>query len=401
MKYNDRYTAKLILRKSGSYMKLSLLIFITMIALLCYSLLFYISYTEDNLKNYSENEIVHIISFEGKFENNTYRDLCAQDKEYIQSKMNEQNVEGSVGFFYSFVGAILNNEDMILIIGVDKDAEQFIVSSEMEDNIFYTNDINSDKIQLDIPSVDIDENGNVNIDSSEKITFPRENVINNRVIDYFSHDYEELYKVYVTEDTFFRIINIAFDNYVDYTSALDSDTQNIVVDSAYVTINDIYDIDNMAKCFTDIGYDITYTFSAFDAMGKSIRKNGILFFLMITVLLIVSSVNLILSLISYIDMSKKDMGILKFMGYSNSRIYIIYKRNVNSIFALLWGVAVVFICILTVVTICTNYLKVILYLSLGVTLLLVILNIIVSILYLKKVTNKNILYLIKETKQFE
>ncbi len=399
MNYNDKYTAKLILRKSGNYMKLSLLIFITMIALLCFSLLFYLSYSNDNNKNYTENEIVHVLSVEGKFDDNTYRNLRPQDKVDLDNYLSKKDYDASTEFFYSLSGVTVNNETSILIIGVDENASHYISDSDLENDVLYTNDFDSADLEIDIPIIHADEDGNMNIDDSIKKTYPIKKAIKNKVIDYFCHDYDNLKKVYVTEETYLEIFKLVNPDKEKISSVYDS--ENIVIDSAYVNVTDLADVDKIANKLGDEGYDINYTFSAFDAMGTSLQKNGILFFIMIMILLVVASVNLILSMVSYIDMSTKDMGVLKFMGYDSRRIYNIYKRNINRIFLLLAIVAEVCITILTFVTIDQNIGSVILGLSIGVISLLLILDLIINEFYLKKVTKNNLLYLIKETKQFE
>ena len=399
MNYNDKYTAKLILRKSGNYMKLSLLIFITMIALLCFSLLFYLSYSNDNNKNYTENEIVHVLSVEGKFDDNTYRNLRPQDKVDLDNYLSKKDYDASTEFFYSLSGVTVNNETSILIIGVDENASHYISDSDLENDVLYTNDFDSADLEIDIPIIHADEEGNMNIDDSIKKTYPIKKAIKNKVIDYFCHDYDNLKKVYVTEETYLEIFKLVNPDKEKISSVYDS--ENIVIDSAYVNVTDLADVDKIANKLGDEGYDINYTFSAFDAMGTSLQKNGILFFIMIMILLVVASVNLILSMVSYIDMSTKDMGVLKFMGYDSRRIYNIYKRNINRIFLLLAIVAEVCITILTFVTIDQNIGSVILGLSIGVISLLLILDLIINEFYLKKVTKNNLLYLIKETKQFE
>ena len=399
MNYNDKYTAKLILRKSGNYMKLSLLIFITMIALLCFSLLFYLSYSNDNNKNYAENEIVHVLSVEGKFDDNTYRNLRPQDKVDLDNYLSKKDYDASTEFFYSLSGVTVNNETSILIIGVDENASHYISDSDLENDVLYTNDFDSAELEIDIPIIHSDEEGNMNIDDSIKKTYPIKKAIKNKVIDYFCHDYDNLKKVYVTEETYLEIFKLVNPDKEKISSVYDS--ENIVIDSAYVNVTDLADVDKIANKLGDEGYDINYTFSAFDAMGTSLQKNGILFFIMIMILLVVASVNLILSMVSYIDMSTKDMGVLKFMGYDSRRIYNIYKRNINRIFLLLAIVAEVCITILTFVTIDQNIGSVILGLSIGVISLLLILDLIINEFYLKKVTKNNLLYLIKETKQFE
>lgn len=380
-------------------MKLSLLIFITMIALLCFSLLFYLSYSNDNNKNYTENEIVHVLSVEGKFDDNTYRNLRPQDKVDLDNYLSKKDYDASTEFFYSLSGVTVNNETSISIIGVDENASHYISDSDLENDVLYTNDFDSAELEIDIPIIHSDEDGNMNIDDSIKKTYPIKKVIKNKVIDYFYHDYDNLKKVYVTKETYLEIFKLVNPDKEKISSVYDS--ENIVIDSAYVNVTDLADVDKIANKLGDEGYDINYTFSAFDAMGTSLQKNGILFFIMIMILLVVASVNLILSMVSYIDMSTKDMGVLKFMGYDSRRIYNIYKRNINRIFLLLAIVAEVCITILTFVTIDQNIGSVILGLSIGVISLLLILDLIINEFYLKKVTKNNLLYLIKETKQFE
>lgn len=397
MKCNDNYTAKMILRKSGNYMRLSLIIFITMISLVSFSILFYLSYSEDNTKNYSANEIVHVLSVNGKFEDNTYRELKATDKQNIVNLIKKEKINATAEFFYSFTGALINDEKMVLIIGVDKNSEHYIVDGKMEDDVLYTDDFDSDKLIINIPCMKIDEEGNVSSDSLVNKEYRRKNAIKNKVINYFSHGFEELKKVYVTEKSYKDIVHIAREKDINKNDVIEES----LIDAAYVNVEDLNDVDGIAKKMEDEGYDIEYTFSAFDAMGASIQKNGIMFFMMIIFLLIVASINLGLSLMSYIDMSRKDMGVLKFLGYNDNRIFKIYSRNINRIFLALAVVAEVCIVTLTFATIENNGVSVIIAMTIGMIGLLIILNILVNVFYLKNVIKKNLLFLIKETKQFE
>ena len=387
----------MILRKSGNYMRLSLIIFITMISLVSFSILFYLSYSEDNTKNYSANEIVHVLSVNGKFDDNTYRELKATDKQNIENLIKKEKINATAEFFYSFTGALINDEKMVLIIGVDKNSEHYIVDGKMEDDVLYTDDFDSDKLIINIPCMKIDEEGNVSSDSLVNKEYRRKNAIKNKVINYFSHGFEELKKVYVTEKTYKDIVHIAREKDINKNDVIEES----LIDAAYVNVEDLNDVDGIAKKMEDEGYDIEYTFSAFDAMGASIQKNGIMFFMMIIFLLIVASINLVLSLMSYIDMSKKDMGVLKFLGYNDNRIFKIYSRNINRIFLALAVVAEVCIVTLTFATIENNGVSVIIGMTIGMIGLLIILNILVNVFYLKNVIKKNLLFLIKETKQFE
>ena len=92
---------------------------------------------------------------------------------------------------------------------------------------------------------------------------------------------------------------------------------------------------------------------------------------------------------------------LKFLGYNDNRIFKIYSRNINRIFLALAVVAEVCIVTLTFATIENNGVSVIIGMTIGMIGLLIILNILVNVFYLKNVIKKNLLFLIKETKQFE
>ncbi|SDB08955.1 FtsX-like permease family protein [Eubacterium oxidoreducens] len=402
MKYNDKYVSKLILRKSGSYLKLSLIIFVIMIALLCFSLLFYFNYSNDVKKNYTENDIVHILSLEGKYADNSYRNLNSIDKEEIEKIMDTKDIQGTVGFLYSINGATINDEYAVNLIGADRDAEDYISLEKMESDTFYTNDFKEEELEIDIPLIEVDNEGNVSSNDSNRITYPRKDVIAKKSIDYFSDDFEELYEVYVNEDTFSNILKKYYDEYNEMDSIYDAEVADkITVYSAYVYVDDLYQVDLAAEKLAKAGYDINYTFSAFDAMGSSLQKNGVLFFLMIAVLLIVASINLVLSLIAYVDMSRKDMGIMKFMGFSEKRLRAVYRRNINKIFAGLWLVAGICIVLLTVLMMDSQRISIIILMIIGVSILLGILDFIVNECYVRKVVKKELLFLIKETKQFE
>ncbi|SET32484.1 hypothetical protein [[Clostridium] polysaccharolyticum] len=120
-----------------------------------------------------------------------------------------------------------------------------------------------------------------------------------------------------------------------------------------------------------------------------------------TTIFLVSLIQLILSFNSYYKIQQKDMGILKYYGFSTKRVQEIYLRGLNVFFlaGLLFLTAyIVALSILTGVVI--HYSSVIIFM-LSIWIILIFLRFCISKNIVCKYAKRNILFLLKNSKEVE
>ena len=109
MKFNDKYTANLIIKKSNTYLKKAILIFVLTIAVLGYGILFMVNYVQENNRNFTGNDSVHVLSVTGKTENNVSLELEGEDADHITDILSKYTTETEVITVYEFVGRYVVN----------------------------------------------------------------------------------------------------------------------------------------------------------------------------------------------------------------------------------------------------------------------------------------------------
>ena len=150
-----------------------------------------------------------------------------------------------------------------------------------------------------------------------------------------------------------------------------------------------------------MGYDVKYTLGAFDNIGKSIEKNSALFITMLCLLFIAATINVCMSMMSYIRLLHKDMGILKFMGFTDRRIEKIYQKGIDNIFLKIFGILLIIVSGLSMIVIPAKLCYMSFILIVVIALILFLIRNFVKFVLLRKTVTMNILMLLKQGKEFE
>lgn len=407
MKKSENDTSKLILKKTSTYLKNSIMIFLLTIASLLYGVLFFGNFIQQNNKNFMENDNVHVIQISGKTANDEYSQLNNTDYNNIKEmEVIKRDAVAEIAF-YRFVGAINSDTDEpIILIGVDAKYSDYICQQQMEDGVYYTAEpIEGRKLSLNLPVVQSDKDGNLISEKDITIEYELRNAMQSEsesAVLGMRDTIDHVQEVFVTQNTLLDILKRVkmVEPQVDHITD-DVEKNNVSISEIYIYVEDVYHVDECAKALLSQGYYLDYTFKAFDSLCTSLKHSSIFFTILIVLLLLTSQINVFLAFHSYLRMQQKDIGILKFYGFSEKRLYNIYKKNIDFIFLFCFLTLSLYLLILGVAIDIDNKWKIIPTMFAGVIAILFILRIFILKIGLKRIVTKEVLYLVKDTKEFE
>ncbi len=391
MKFNDKYTANLIIKKSNIYLKNAILIFVLTIAVLGYGILFMVNYVQENNRNFTGNDSVHVLSVTAKTENNVSLELEGEDADNITDILSKYTTETEVITVYEFVGAVCSElgDEPVILLGIDREQSADLFDEQMEDNILYIAEQSMETCTLSLPVIEIDDNGNVTSGEVKEVVYDDVRSISMKAaFSLFRDRSEEFQEVYLTTETYFGLLQ-----------SVGGNADNI--EEIFVYVDDMYQVEDCADTLTDEGYYVDYTFKAFDSLGSSLRNSLVFLSILVAALLATSSLNMILSFSSFFMMQQKDIGILKFYGFEEKRIYRMYCRNINLIFG---GCAIFLSCFVAVIgwmILGAGQVRIMIALVVAVLILIVLLRVIVAQVCLKRIVKKEFLQLVRNSKSFE
>lgn len=390
-------TRKLILKKTSNYLRNSIIMFVLTIICFIYGCMFYVSNQQNTKENFITNENVHMIQIMGNIEKNQYKELSQEDISKIQKIIEEKKIDMDEIPIYKMTGISSGDDyESICIYGVSCQNAKYVCNTSMEDNVLYIReDEVKDRISINIQEVKEDEDGNIHTDTMNTKEYRISNVLKSRtssaIIDMEDEQFVDY--AFVTMNTFQSIQQLVFTD----------ETENIydLLETIYVDVESVYDVDKCAKLLEENGYLIEYTFDDFDAMSTTIKKSTLFLNLLLIIMVFSASVNLLLSFGDYLKLQQKDIGILKFYGFSISNVMKIYKGNVNRIFRVCELFAAIACMIMGKLLQLKNWWIVSGGMLIVVIIGMLFLRFMVNHIILKRIVTKDVLILVKETKEFE
>ena len=379
--------SKLVKKKTTLSLKLSLIIFNFMLILLSIVSISLISQYYQLKEDFFYNDKTHIIEITSKRENNKLVNLQSLDEEYIKTTLNNvfSDTEVCVSIEYSINFGIpdSNNNTYFIYMLNDKLSNKLGLNFTNDFTAIYTRDTPLENITLKLPKIIIENQG---YSSSESIDFP----IKIEKVNSLSHYLTDgLDKLYISEGLYTKIINEMFD---------DNSYNNINRILIYVTT--LSNVDHIADIINSLGFNINYTLESFNDLSKSLNNTLLSSFIILSLLLIVTSINLIISSEIYLKNNQKDMGIFKHYGYTTSQVYSIYKNNFHTLFFKSFMITEGFSLLFLIFLIKKHIISIVILITLSLLLIIYIVNLLI-ILRIKYFTEKSTINLLKFSKESE
>ncbi|WP_461201435.1 ABC transporter permease family protein [Anoxybacillus sp. TBDG-1] len=401
-----KQVAKLILKKSNAYLKISIAIFLLSLFLVSTSFLFLFKQYIQVDKDFISNENVRMIEITGKTEQNNHaRSLKFNDEnelEYILSaykgihiyKMYQLNFgvedeEGSTYFIY----------------GVDEEAAHFLGDCQLDVG-FACSKLKTSEITLQIPVVQIEDGGMSSYSRANFLVKNKQGILQKNPFTLYTEDQGMFrsHTLYVGNQTFQKIIETSFNtDWMKFKREYDRDNPFGVqiLKSMYIYVDNISHIERIAGRLEEYGYQVRYAFKAFDNFTLSIRNTAITASSLSAVIVLIAAAHLIFSFRAYLQVQQKDMGILKQYGYSSENVKSIYAHNIFSVFKKV-------VAIILVYSIAIGIYFIPFYRFMYIVYVLIILLVVILLVYriivknfLQSYCSKNMIDLLKLSKEFE
>lgn len=401
---NYKKISKMILKKSNKYLKISVALFAFSLIFLSTFLTMFINQYMQVKRDFIDNDNTHIIEVFYKEHQNNVCELKFSDLEDIdiEIKTNFKDLQYDIVKEYQLnFGIEDENHNTVFIYGLSDNASKFLNGVELKNDNIYQNIANVEYINLKIPIISADKNG---LTSNDIVSYQLKNNSINLKNTIFNSYKEQKDRAFVNFETYKKIIEQAYNiNWDDFEHQFD--IKNIfgiqAIHKVFIHINDLNQVEKVATIIDNMGFATNYTFKSFDNFSGSMNNTVFIFIILVFTILAITIIYMILSFNSYLKVQQKDMGILKQYGYSEMKIHKIYSRNINSIFIKVFYFITIFNVLIGLVFIGFKDFSYILLIFGIVSLLQYIINRIIVNVLLKSYTKKNIMDLLKKSKEFE
>lgn len=402
----NKKISDMILKKSSKYLRISVALFLMSLVMLASFLVMmanqYFQVRKDFLKNHNTHMIeVSLHENSKRFDPLDFSDLD-KIKSLIEKKYPDQKIQGFNQYTVNF-GIESDTGESLFLNSIDDSGIQYLGMDNMNDNCLYC-DINTkaEDITLKIPNVDVSSGGweskNISkLDFTSSASIPEKTPLN--LYGKESNTYFVNYNTY--KNIICTIFGIDWNNFVENYN--DSNPYGVeAVSKVFIYVDNLKYVDKMADVISGAGYAVNYTFKAFDHFDGSMKNTFWIFMILTAFIIIITSINTVMSFNSYLKIQQKDMGILRHYGYDKNAVSKIYAHNVNKIFLIIISAVLAITLIMSFIFIDVNMIPISFPLICAIVLIpLIIVNRYIVYSLVRKYTSQSIIKLLKYSKEFE
>lgn len=331
---SEKYIQSIVVGKTKSSLRISFIIFLSFLIL--FSTIFITSVGEYSRmqKDYYDNHNTHIIEVDSKSKTSFYDKLNFEDLNILKDLGAEQAVvwcEHQINF-----GIVDDKENNYSIYSYSDGLYDKINLNFADKNICYSgnSELNNTTILLKVPIITVSSDTFESYDFvevellckyvSETDIATVNNILNNQD------------NLIISEKAYYDIVEYMFNlNQSELVDQVNNDNNLGIspVSKVLMYCEDLKSDNTLANEIADCKYNTNYVFSYFDNMTESINTSKLSVILVLIILLIITSVNLLLSFELYFKNLQKDLGVLKHYNYKNKQIFKIYINKFFKWFA--------------------------------------------------------------------
>jgi len=306
----DASCAKLILKKSGGYLRISIMFLVSVVITSIIGLLYarqYFQFEKDFLTNIALRTFV----VDANYGENRIGRLNQEDVEQISRLLKEKfpNEEFSVIPVYR-TDRIRLFDRLVYLYGIDPEHSFILGLENMENNVLYTVSNMQDTVPIEILVRKKTIIGNLTTPEATKTMKTSMGVARNSPVlsDDLMRDSDMEY-CFVTTKTFEEIIPITLDGRAkSIKEALEMSASLVEIRSIYVVAENILMLNPAYSHLIEHNYRSYAKIDVFEDFSETISVSFFVFSLSALVLLIMTTVNIILSFRSFYRVQQKDMA---------------------------------------------------------------------------------------------
>jgi len=400
--------AKLINKKISSYLRVSIIIFILAFILVSSVSLFLANQYIQSRADFIDNGKLHLIEITSRraFSTGISR-LDSSDNIEIDAALKSMFSSDDYMILTKFhlpIGVNDGNENKYDLYAIDAKVQDMLGSCKLDVDVVCSIGANTERITLKIPVVTVEKDG---MRSDTLLDFPvnlKKGVSLKNPFGIYDISETNTTSIVASTETFGKILHIAFGVPANDITAWMSEKSTLslpLIDTFYVYLNKLENVEQTAHKLTDLGYNVNYPLKAFDDLNKSINTTLVLCALISLLIIVFVVAYIMLSINSFIKVQHKDMGILKQFGYTGDELSKIYTININKIFSQLVVVISLYIIIVGIVSLGIEHWQYVgAILAVFLVILLLVSRAIVTIV-LRRHTSLDTIRLLKIDKEFE
>ncbi|MDR1927144.1 MAG: hypothetical protein LBQ33_00720 [Oscillospiraceae bacterium] len=403
---NDGSCAKLLLKKSSGHLKISLAIFLASITITGIIGLLYARQYFQYEKDFLENVAMRTITVERYFGNQSVRSVSFTDVSELTRILDKEfpSTKTTVIPVYRPNTGFTVDESPINLFAVERSHSFLVDLDDMLDNTAYSISQQPKTIGLEISVItEITDNGFVSGVLERVILNTELGASRNTPIlstQNFFPSMLEYPTFFVNMDTFHEIASIFLNReIVSMQDATDSGL--ISLQGIFVYVDDLRLVSAVASFLMEQDYSAAAPADAFDNFGETLSVAFMVFLLSSICLICMTTVNIILSFRSFYRVQQKDMGVLRYMGFGNKRIYKMYRKNLGIKFLQIMGVSALLIFMAGMILFSFGHWFVLAAFILSLAAFLCLLFIAISRFIIYSYVRQELLVLIRESKEFE
>lgn len=396
---DKRLVANLLKKKTHRFLKLSCLVFIISITVINCILLYLTNQYFQVNEDYLTNNNVKVIEVLSRTKNDVTEEATLKEVyEINQYFENNKVAEKAVAYpVYGLKVGLNSNisEKPIFLTGIDQKLD-FLIGEDIQlkNSVMALRMAPASKLRIEIPIIE-EKNGGMSSNESTEIEFKaitgatNENALFINTVP-FNRGYVNLVEFDKILKTMYQQSNNDFD-FIKSQS----------LEKIVVYVKSAKDVDDIGDLLSKQHYDTSYAFSNFSNFTDNLRTGELLLIGLGIIILIASIGSIVLLTFNFLNLNKKEIAILKLIGYQDEVIRYTFTRIIgqNYLSGLLIGI-VLFICLALL-----PVFKVPFYMTLGIIIVDILVYFIIMIVLnntkIKELSREGIMTLLKKDKEFD
>lgn len=401
---NDGSCAKLLLKKSNGRLKISMIMFlITITITMVFGLLYARQYFQYK-KDFLNNSAINTVYVDASFDDSSVRLVTSSDIENINKNLKTQfpNNDISVIPVYTCMGVSINGSSVNLF-AIDKQQCFFVDLDQMPNDIAYFTKKQPDTVALEI-SVTEETVGGFSSAEIKRLLLksstgvPEETPVLTKLL---TPSMKEDPTCFVNMETFKKVVSVLLSKDVDDVNEVADNSELVTLSGIYVYVDNLRLVSSVSSFLTTQNYQAYAPTDSFDDFGKTVSVTFMVFLLSAVVLLCITTVNVFLSFRSFYRVQQRDIGVLRYMGFNDKRIYKMYCKNIRNKFLQIMLVCSLFVLILGMILFSFDHWIVLFSFVLALFAFLCIIYFSISRFIIFNYIKQDLLVLIRKSKEFE
>lgn len=327
---NTTFVVKMLRKKTHHFLTISILIMVISLTMLNFMVSYISNQYQMINKDFMNNNNVKVIHVTGTENGESTTQISLQDTNEINNLLKEEGVSDKAKAYPVYTLPTVYRDSMATaysMIGISEELAPLVSEGcTLKDGHICVGDTKAGKLTLNVPIIEEKDGGFSSTESADVELTAEHGATNENAI--FIHSIPKNNQAYVNEKEAEKLTEMMYQksqNSPEYIK--ESQLSNLVV-----YVKDIKDVDAVGKLLKDNHYFTSYTFNSFENFSINISTNQMILLVLCVFLVVTSIVTAVLLMINFLRIQKKEIAILKLMGYKSEMIVTIYTKLLYILF---------------------------------------------------------------------